>query len=122
MLFLVGTSVSAQETHTLESAKLELKENISLYVYTKYGKDIKADRLLATIMCESGFKSIQSKVPSKTGPNGREDSWGIAQIHLPSHPTISRQQALDPAFSIRWMIEQWVQGNQEHWTCYRDLY
>lgn len=28
---------------------------------------------------------FQSTVPDPNGPNGREDSWGIMQIHFPSH-------------------------------------
>src|SRR3990167_1723535 len=53
-----------------------------------------------TIECESRFNNIQSTA-YKNGV--REDSWGIAQIHLPSHPEVNRDEALDELFAIEWM-------------------
>lgn len=83
----------------------------------KYGVD--STRVLETIRCESRFKNVQSGIVSQ---GIREDSWGIVQIHLPSHPTISKQQALTPEFALEWMVKQFSNGKAKQWSCYRSLY
>ena len=65
----------------------------------------KAYQMSRTIFCESGFYNIQSRVINKQGE--QEDSWGISQIHLPSHPKVTQEQALDPEFSINFMNDNW---------------
>ena len=45
------------------------------------------------IQQESGWN------PDATNPSG---ATGLVQIHLPSHPDISEQQARDPAFALAW--------------------
>lgn len=62
----------------------------------------------------------QSKIPAN-GPNGYEDSWGICQIHLPSHPNITRAQATDPEWCLRWSAQQFKNGKARMWTEYRKL-
>lgn len=80
-----------------------------------------SDSFYNTLKCESNFENIQSLVPDVTGPNGREDSWGVAQIHLTAHTDVTREEALDPAFAIPWAAQQFKMGNAELWTCYRNL-
>lgn len=75
------------------------------------------------ISCESGWQEdIQSKhryTSNKWAPAGtQEQSFGIVQIHLPAHQTITKEQALDPYWSIEWMAQQWQAGNQRWWSCY----
>jgi hypothetical protein len=65
-------------------------------------------------MCESNLDS------SMVGDNGQ--SYGIAQIHLPSHPNITKEQALDKQFAIEFTAKQFAKGNAKLWTCYRKLY
>lgn len=102
----LGTTYSEQQ----------IAELVSAYSI-KYG--VNATKVLETIRCESRFKNVQSSIVS----NGiREDSWGIVQIHLPSHPTISKQQALQPEFALEWMVKQFSNGKAKQWTCYRTLY
>jgi len=55
-----------------------------------------------TIECESRFRNVQSSA-YKNGV--REDSWGIAQIHLPSHPEVTVAQALNENFAIEGMAK-----------------
>jgi hypothetical protein len=77
-------------------------------------------RFVATLDCESdGFKdpAIQSQVPHKGGPNGQEDSWGYAQVHLPDHSDISREQAVDPTFAVLWAAKEFMR-RPEQWSCY----
>lgn len=87
----------------------------------RYGAD--AARLTATLNCESeGFQDIQSQIPNKSGPNGQEDSWGVAQINLRAHPDVSIYQALDVRWSVNWAAEQFAAGNEREWSCYNILY
>lgn len=75
------------------------------YLYAEAPKHgIDPDTVAHTIYCESMFYNIQSGVVV----NGvREPSYGLAQIHLPSHPTVSVEQALNPYFAVDWMLEHW---------------
>jgi hypothetical protein len=59
-------------------------------------KDI--ETILRVLECESNFQNIQSECLDENG--NRELSFGIAQIHLPSHPDVTMEQALDEEFSI----------------------
>ena len=54
--------------------------------------------ILRVLECESNFRNIQSEIINEKGE--RELSFGIAQIHLPSHPDVTMEQALDEEFSI----------------------
>lgn len=93
---------------TIEQRVLQMQE--------KYNLD---DSFVRTMQCESaGWLNIQSMIPAVGGPNGREDSWGVAQIHLPSHPSITRAQALDPEFALEWSAKQFKAGNARMWSCY----
>lgn len=67
-----------------------------------------------TMLCESRLN------PSAVGDGG--NSYGVAQIHLPSHPTVTKEQAFDPEFAIRWTAENFSKGKQNMWTCYRILF
>lgn len=51
----------------------------------------------------------------------RERSYGLSQIHLPAHPTITKEQALNPIFSLDWMTDQFAAGNENMWSCTRLL-
>lgn len=70
--------------------------------------------MLNTLKCESSLN------PNAIGDAGQ--SYGVAQIHLPSHPTVTKEQALDPNFAIEWTAQQFSKGKAEMWTCYRLIY
>ena len=94
----------------------QIAELVNVYS-TKYG--VNSTKVLETVRCESRFRNVQSGIVS----NGiREDSWGLAQINLPSHPSISKQQALQPEFALEWMTKQFSLGKASQWSCYRSLY
>jgi hypothetical protein len=111
---------------------IELKEEVKVYklgdsltkqevesIISEYATGTKATQMSRTIFCESGYKNIQSNVVK----NGiREDSWGLSQIHLPSHPTVTKEQALDPNFAIKFMSDnfykvKWYGLNRVTDTC-----
>lgn len=72
-----------------------------------------ADRMVETARCESGLN------PSAIGDGG--SSVGLFQIHLRSHPQVSREEALDPYFAAEWSAQKFAE-NPRIWTCYRNLY
>lgn len=67
--------------------------------------------LVATLKCESDFEA------DAVGDGG--ESLGIAQINLPSHPEISRTQALDPLWSIAWAAQEFAAGRAYEWSCFK---
>lgn len=76
----------------------------------KYGKS--ADYMRAIIKCEShGSTTIQSH-HVKNGV--REKSYGLSQIHLPSHPTVTREEAIDPEFAINFLAKNL---GKVKWSC-----
>lgn len=80
----------------------------------EYG--VSAAEMDRVIRCESGYDiDIQSHWIQ---PYGREQSWGLAQIHLPAHPNVTKEQAIDPEFAIRFMAKHFAQGNHKMWACY----
>lgn len=48
----------------------------------------------------------------------REQSFGVAQIHLPDHPKITKAQATDPDFAVEFMAKQFAKGNARMWMGY----
>lgn len=117
-VFVSGATIVSIVPYSVPKEELSIIEKIE-NLSGLYNVDPHA--IINTINCESEFVSGQSRIPNKTGPNGREDSWGIAQIHLPSHPDVSKEEALDPSFSIEWMIKKWAEGKAGRWTCARQL-
>ena len=69
--------------------------------------------LEAVAKCESGFNS------QAIGDHGK--SIGLFQIYLPSHPTITKKQALDPYWSLAWAINRYYAGELNIWVCHRIL-
>jgi hypothetical protein len=76
--------------------------------------------MIDVIRCESGFiEDVQSRLYYKTG--GREQSYGLVQIHLPHHPTVTYEQAIDPEFAIDFLARHLSEGKGYLWTCHRNL-
>jgi hypothetical protein len=82
----------------------------------------------------SMFKTIQCETPKNADGTWnalgqslhyqrgvREDSWGLVQIHLPSHPKVSKEQAQTPEFAIQFMAEHFANDKARLWTCWREL-
>jgi len=97
--------------------KETLTKNQMLQRVYKYAEihNNSAEKIIATIDCEN--KGWDPKLQSYIVKDGvREDSWGLSQIHLPSHPTITKQQAQDADFAINFMAEHL--GRDVKWSCY----
>ena len=75
---------------------------------SKYG--ISYTDLYKTLYCESRLN------PDAVGDHGT--SFGVAQIHLPAHPDITKAEALDPTWAVNWAAQQFSTGGAGQWTCY----
>jgi len=87
--------------------------------------------MINVILCENREldPKLQSRLrysfsdPSRGIYKGeREKSYGISQIHLPSHPNVTLEQATDTEFSVEFMAKAFSKGKQGMWSCYKKLY
>lgn len=93
-------------------------------ISAKYG--VSESEMLRVISCENRDwnPKAQSRHRYKAGnrwgqPVGSyEQSFGLVQIHLPDHPTITYEQATDPEFAITFMAKKFSEGRQSMWSCY----
>lgn len=76
--------------------------------------NVKSSVIQRVMACESNFNT------NAIGDGG--NSYGLSQIHLPSHPTITKEQATDPYFATVFMAENISKGRGSMWTCWRRLY
>lgn len=118
-------------TLSLPERQVLVREKIS-QLTKEAGIEHKADEVYTTIAkCEniglqptlqSGhrYKSDNPKWGTKAGD--QELSFGLAMIHLPSHPDVTKEQAQDPDFALRWMVDEFAQGHEWQWTCWRSFY
>ena len=127
-LLLIPVPVHAQTIHIISAPsiyELPLGTSTVAFLIKKAALENNIDdtRLLTTLECESqGFQNIQSKIPNKHGPNGFENSWGVAQIYLPAHPEIRREQAMNMVWAIKWATSEFVAGREREFSCYNILY
>jgi len=82
--------------------------------------NVSADQMKAVITCESNWNPTIQSLHTNSG--GREQSFGLAQIHAPSHPDVTYEQATDPEFAINFMADAFSKGKQGMWSCYKKLY
>lgn len=130
-LLFPTTAVSKQEVVVIEEAvkqEWNKKSLIEFATSEASKRGVNVNKFVKTLECEvkkengtgEWMYGAQSDVPAN-GPNGKEDSWGVAQIHLPSHPAITRSQAQDPAFAIPWAAQEFAEGRASKWSCWRKL-
>lgn len=87
---------------------MSVQEKIDMYA-KRY--EVNAQLMRAVVKCESSFN------PDAVGDNGT--SFGLVQIHQPSHPTITKEQAHDPDFALNFLAKNLAAGKGKMWTCYR---
>lgn len=98
--------IEVQVDWTKERIRKQVQEQAEKYA-------VPFDEMWETILCESGASTtIQSHYIRKDGT--REQSYGLAQIHLPDHPTVTKEQAIDPVFAIDFMAKNW---HKVRWYC-----
>ena len=69
------------------------------------------------IKCENRDLDPTLQSYHKRPDGSREESYGLSQIYLPAHPSVSKSDATDPVFSIGFIVQNVVDGNAYWWTC-----
>ena len=57
-------------------------------------------------------------VPRGYRVGDKEQSFGLAQIHLPAHTHVSYEQAVDPFYAADFLARNLAVGRGSMWTCY----
>lgn len=115
VLTIVPTDLSVLAIPKVQAEEIVwTKESLKDFAAT-VAKDngLHVPRFLATIRCESVWN------PNAVGDGGK--SFGLVQIHLPSHPNVSKEEALNPVFAINFMAEMWKNDRAYLWSCWRKL-
>ena len=115
---LIAEDVVPEEIRITMYSKDELVKKVYQYAETY---KVNPKTIVAVISCENREwdKDLQSRIINKKGE--REKSYGLSQIHLPSHPHISLEQATSPDFAIEFLAKNLSKGKGNMWTCYRNL-
>lgn len=65
----------------------------------------------AVVRCESSWDTTATHLSS------REKSYGLSQLNLLAHTTITKAQAEDPTFALTYLAEG-LKSNPQQWSCY----
>ena len=119
MFYRSDDTVELKVTEKIET----IEEKIARYS-EMYG--VPYSRIYNTIECETAHTfdtNIQSNLrydfsSKKRGIvlGEREQSYGLAQIHLPDHPEVTIEQATNPDFAIEFMAKNMSLG-RKWWYC-----
>lgn len=115
-ILLLIINLGRADTVIAETAPVA-KETVQEMISRKATEmDVDPKLALRIANCESSFVPQQSKIINpRTGE--REKSFGIWQIHIPSHPDVSIEQAMDPEWSTDWAMPR-LKDNPNLWSCF----
>jgi hypothetical protein len=111
---LANTVQNAPESPRKEENVKEIVREAS----KRYG--VNFEEIWAVVLCETAGTASTTIQSTHMQPYGRERSFGIAQIHLPSHPYITHEQAIDPYFSADFLAKNW-KLHRGWWSCAKYL-
>lgn len=109
---------------TITAVSTTSNEEIAQNKIVKYASIYNVDptEMYKVVSCETANTfdpMLQSRVIRKDGT--QEKSFGLAQIYLPMHPEISKDQATDSDFALDFMAKQFSIGHKRLWSCYTQL-
>lgn len=123
----IAPHVEARSLEVEKSTKTnkEIVEDLVIKYSAEYG--VSKSAMMRTLYNENNTFEFcrQSELRYKAGnrwgfPAGtREQSFGIAQIHLPDHPKVTKAQACDPAFAVEFMAKHFAMGKAKMWMGYK---
>lgn len=116
LLVLVFIVYKSMSTVSAEAPVRTLDQYTPRELVAYYAKEynVSEERMTKTIFCESSFN------PNAIGDGGK--SFGLSQIHLPSHPSVSKEEATNPQFAVEFMAQAFSKGQQKMWSCWRKIY
>jgi hypothetical protein len=85
-----------------------------------YEYKVSPKEMMATLKCEN-FEfdpNLQSYHKDSKSPNGREQSYGLAQWNV-VHNDITVAQAKDPEWSLKEMAKMFSKGKKSMWSCWK---
>lgn len=107
-----------------EKIELSPKELVKKYA-TEYNVSADLIEEIINLECPDWNVARQSFVRYKKDhpewgvkAGDRERSFGLAQIHLPSHPTITYEQATNADFAIKFLASEISRGRGWQWSCF----
>lgn len=115
------TDVSQETFKTGKNAYVSIVEAKA----TQHG--VSASLMISIIDCEnknwqpdlqSGLYYKKDRPKQGLVKGQREQSFGLVQIHLPDHPSISYEQATNPTFSINFLAQELRAGRGGQWSCH----
>lgn len=89
----------------------EVKSMVDYYA-DKYG--VSRQLMQKVVNCESSYNY------KAVGDGGK--SFGLSQIHKPSHPTITYEESTNPDFALDFMASNISKGKGNMWTCWKQLH
>lgn len=97
----------------VEKPKYETKAEIAKYIWEQAeANGINPELFLRVANCESQLN------PKAHGDKHIGNSYGLWQIHQPSHPEVTYEQATDVEWSTQYAVKLFKQ-RPTAWTCYR---
>ena len=112
---------NGENVNNLSGEKL-YKKRLAAIAYKKGLTYEKVKEIEAVIGGGEFNKDICPNGESTWNPNAIGDggkSYGLTQINLSAHPDITKEQALDPEFSLNFIVDQFLKGNEWKWSCYK---
>lgn len=119
LALLFATSVYARTDSTYIPDPLETLDNKEEYlqwVKIEAGNYNVSESLMICLINHEN-RPWDTTLQSGYFKNGKqEQSYGLSQIHLPSHPDITHEQATNPKFAISWMASELSLGRAWQWS------
>jgi hypothetical protein len=108
------TITEQQSAPKAPGGKEEYKSKLTAIATTKGLSEAKIREIENVIACESTWNT------NAVGDYGT--SFGLVQIHLPAHPHITSEQAMDPKFALNFIVDEFLRSNEWKWTCHKMIY
>lgn len=89
----------------------EVKSMVDYYA-DKYG--VSRQLMQKVVNCESSYNY------KAVGDGGK--SFGLSQIHKPSHPSVTYEESTNPDFALDFMASNISKGKGNMWTCWKQLH
>lgn len=113
-LFIGKVNAEAPTEPVVEKTSWTVEEVKSMvdYYADKYG--VSRQLMQKVVNCESSYNY------KAVGDGGK--SFGLSQIHKPSHPSITYEESTNPDFALDFMASNISKGKGNMWTCWKQLH
>ena len=113
-LFTGKVDAEAPTEKMVEKTEWTVEEVKSMVDYYADKYSVSRNTMHKVVNCESSYNY------KAVGDGGK--SFGLSQIHKPSHPSITYEESTNPDFALDFMASNISNGKGNMWTCYRKLH